>query len=116
MVGPRIVQKLWGRAARAGWLRLFAILSLLFATAATQEIALIAVGAECCEDDASSGTGDCAPVTCQVCPCCHFSAVLTAPLPAASWPADAGEQPTPPPSATWASSDHREPPFRPPAA
>ena len=65
------------RAARAAWLRFFAVVSLFCATATTQEVVLLAASAECCDDDAGCGTDDCAPVTCQLCPCCHFSAVLT---------------------------------------
>lgn len=115
MAGRRAKNGSLSRDARTAWLRFFAIVSLFCATAVTQEVVLMAVGAECCEDDAGCGSSGCAPVTCQLCACCHFSAVLTPPAPGASSPADGGEQPAPP-FGRPVSSDHREPPFRPPTA
>src|SRR5690349_12852891 len=95
-------------------LRLVALLVLLFATAPTQELLLLAGGAECCEDDACGGSGDCAPASCQVCSCCHFSAVPTAAPPLARLAVDS--IPAPELEAhQLVSRDYRAPPFRPPA-
>ena len=98
---------------RIACLRLFALLSLLFATAATQELLLLTAEADCCADDAHAG-GECAPASCQVCPCCHFSAVLTAPAAVARLAKGPPTAPALEPVGL-ESFDYREPPFRPPA-
>ena len=107
------------RGVRALALRLCALFALLFATTSTQELLSLAAGAGCCQgetcpdDEPQAGLDD-APA-CRACSHCgHTSGVLPAPAPSAARLSGPRLEPAAR-ARELALSEHRTPPFRPPA-